>query len=249
MHMAWVHRHGDAILDGWFEEAERLSKEALELGRQTHGEDVEGVYGIQMFTIRREQGRLGEVAPVVKRMIDEDPGATAWKPGFAVIASDLGYEAPAQRILDEMAEGDFALELDSKYSTTLSYLAEVATRLGDEARCERLYKLLLPYRDLTITAGVTTVCVGAADRYLGLLASALGDWEIAEAHFRDAIALEERMRAGPWLAHTQHELADMLERRSIGSDIEIADLREKVLEAASQFGMKALHDKYRRYLQ
>ena len=57
------------------------------------------------------------------------------------------------------------------------------------------------------------------------------------------------MRAGPWLAHTQHELADMLERHRIGGDIEIADLREKVLEAASQFGMKALHDKYRRYLQ
>ena len=109
MHMAWVHRHGVAILDGRFEEAERLSKEALELGRQTHGEDVEGVYGIQMFTIRREQGRLGEVAPVVKRMIDEDPGATAWKPGFNVIASDLGCEAPEQGILDEMAEGDFAL--------------------------------------------------------------------------------------------------------------------------------------------
>jgi uncharacterized protein HemY len=148
-----------------------------------------------------------------------------------------------------MAECDFALELDSQYSTTLCYLAEVATRLGDEARCEKLYKLLLPYRDLTITADVTTVCIGVADRYLGLLASALGDWEIAEAHFRDAIALEERMRAGPWLAHTQHELADMLERHGIGGDIEIADLREKVLEAASQFGMKALHDKYRRYLQ
>ena len=34
------------------------------MGRQTHGDHDEGIYGIQMFTIRREQDRLAEVAPV-----------------------------------------------------------------------------------------------------------------------------------------------------------------------------------------
>src|SRR5499427_407876 len=68
----WIARHGramQAMLDGDFVRAERLAEEALEIGRRGQGEHVEGVYGIQMFTIRREQGRLSEVAPVIKRFL------------------------------------------------------------------------------------------------------------------------------------------------------------------------------------
>ena len=252
MHIAWVERHCDAlnaILDGRFLDAERLSGEALEIGRRTHGAHVEGVYGIQMFTIRREQDRLQEVAPVVKQLIDDDPDARTWKPGFALIASDLGFTAPAQRILDEMALDDFDLELDAKYSTTLSYLAEVASALGDEKRCERLYELLLPYRELTITAGVTTVCLGAAARYLGLLATALGQWDEAEEHLRAALDLNGRMRARPWTAHSHHDLAELLAHRGAPSDeAEVVQLRQKTLDMASQFDMVALQKKCRRHL-
>ena len=67
------------------------AREGLKLGRLTLGDQVEGVYGIQMFSIRREQGRLAEVAPVVKRLIDEKPDEKAWLPGFALIAADLGF--------------------------------------------------------------------------------------------------------------------------------------------------------------
>jgi hypothetical protein len=38
-------------------------------GEAPHGRDASGTYAIQMFGIRREQGRLGELAPVV-RMLD-----------------------------------------------------------------------------------------------------------------------------------------------------------------------------------
>ncbi len=61
----WVldcHRALQAILRGDFVEAERLAEEALEVGHASFGELATGVYGVQMFTIRREQGRLAEVA-------------------------------------------------------------------------------------------------------------------------------------------------------------------------------------------
>jgi hypothetical protein len=57
----WVVISSDAmraILRGDFAEAERLAEEAFEVGRASHGEVATGVYGMQMFTIRREQGRL-----------------------------------------------------------------------------------------------------------------------------------------------------------------------------------------------
>ncbi len=73
----WVARNARtmmAILDGKFTTAETLAGEALSLGRETHGTDVDGVYGMQMFAIRREQSRLSEVAPVMKHFIEEKSG-------------------------------------------------------------------------------------------------------------------------------------------------------------------------------
>ena len=94
------------ILNGNFAAAENYTMEGLKLGRLTLGEQVEGVYGIQMFAIRREQGRLAEAAPVVKRLVDENPDQKAWLPGFALIAADLGFEEPARRRLCELARPD-----------------------------------------------------------------------------------------------------------------------------------------------
>ena len=74
LHVLWLARMAEAmmaILDGRFTAAEALAGEALHLGRRTHGTEVEGLYGMQMFTIRREQSRLSEVAPAIKHFIEE----------------------------------------------------------------------------------------------------------------------------------------------------------------------------------
>jgi tetratricopeptide (TPR) repeat protein len=249
MLIQWIARHGramQAILDGDFATAESHAEAALEMGRRTLGGQLEGVYGIQMFTIRREQRRLAEVAPVIRRFLDESPDRSTWKPGFALIACDLGFQEPAVRILDELAETEFAFPLDAKHSTTLAYLAEVCVALQDEARAEQLYQLLTPYKDLTVTAGVTTVCYGAAGRYLGALAGVLGDWDAAEEHFEAALATNHAMRAWPWLAHTQFAYAQMLRRRRRAGDaMQAHSLTGEALEAAIRLGMVALRDKLR----
>jgi deoxyhypusine synthase len=55
-----------AILGGEFAEAERLAERAFEAAREFSSEYADGVYGVQMFTIRREQGRLAKVAPILR---------------------------------------------------------------------------------------------------------------------------------------------------------------------------------------
>ena len=145
----WIARHGGAMLaifDGNFATAESLAAKAHEIGRQSNGEQFEGVYGIQMFSIRREQGRLAEVAPVVKRLIADNPDETAWLPGFALIAADLGFEEPARRRLRELAETGFEMPLDAKRSASLSYVAEVASRLGETESAARIYELMSGYQ-------------------------------------------------------------------------------------------------------
>jgi tetratricopeptide (TPR) repeat protein len=229
------------ILHGDFAEAERQADRAFELGRNIDGDLASGVYGVQMFTIRREQGRLAEVAPLFRRFLDQNPGDTAWRPGLAVIAGDLGFDEAARKAFDDMAGAGFALPNDAKQGLTLSYLAEVCTRLKDAARAEQLYRTMLPYRDNMIHAPVATVCCGAAARYLGMLAGVIGDWTAAEEHFETALAMDERMQAWPWLAHTQHEFAAALLARGRACDRSRADaLLAAATETAARLGMPAL---------
>jgi len=245
----WIARHGramQAMLDGDFVRAERLAEEAHEMGRRSQGEHIEGVYGMQMFTIRREQGRLPEVAPVIKRLLEDDPHEPAWRPGFALIASDLGYKESAHRVLEALAATGFEFAFDAKRSTTLAYLAEVCAFLGDEARAEVLYGLLEPYRDMTITAGIVVVCYGSAGRYLGLLATTLAAWERAEEHFEAALQVNGSMGALPWLAHTQWDYARMLRRRGRVADLERSEvLLSEAWTTANRLDMVALKSRLR----
>ena len=245
----WIVRHAKAmfsILEGDFAGAERLAEEALDLGRQSAGERVEGIYGMQMFTIRREQGRLAEVAPVIKRFVDENPDEPAWRPGLALIACDLGFKEAAQRMLLQQVETASALPIDAKRSTTLAFLAEVCASLDDAACAEVLYGMLDPYRDMTVTAGVATLCLGSAGRYLGMLAGVLGAWDRAEQHFEEALRMNRDLQAWPWLAHTQREFAHMLHRRAREADIVRAHaLLGEAWATASRFDMAALRSKLR----
>lgn len=252
MHMDWVARHGHAmkaILDGEFAEAERLANEALRLGVTTHGSHVEGLFGVQMFSIRREQGRLAEVAPVIKRLLDDDEGDASWRPGFALIAAELGHLDAARRMMNEMAATGFNLPLDAKYSATLSYLADTAVMIGDTEMCQTLYDRLLPYRGMTITIGVATVCYGSADRRLGALAAECGNWTAMEEHFQAALDLDTGMRATPWIARSQAGFALAMHKRGRSSDREHIDgLLDEAMATAVKFGMIGLSASLRRDL-
>jgi hypothetical protein len=57
---------------------------------------------------------------------------------------------------------------------------------------------------------------------LGLLATAARRFDDAERHFADAIEIERRMRARPWLAHAQQGWAAMLLTRRGPGDLDRA---------------------------
>lgn len=68
----------------------------------------------------------------------------------------------------------------------------------------------------------STVCVGAIDRALGLLAAATGRLDDAVEHLALAPATEERIGAAPWLAHARVGLAGVRARRGGPGDTERA---------------------------
>ncbi|ADG20296.1 adenylate/guanylate cyclase [Paraburkholderia atlantica] len=230
-----------AILVGDFAEAEHKARDSLQMAQNADANFATGVYGMQMFAIRREQGRLAEVAPIFKRFVDEHSEDTTWRPGFMLICSDLGFDAQARDNLVRLAESESSIPVDSKRLVTLTYLAEVAARLRDVEHAERIYALLLPFRDQVVTVPVFTLCCGSAARFLGMLAHALGDWSAAEQHFEYALSMDERLRAWPWLAHGRHEYALMLvARNGIGDRARARDLLSMAAAAAKKLEMFAL---------
>jgi DNA-binding winged helix-turn-helix (wHTH) protein/tetratricopeptide (TPR) repeat protein len=71
--------------------------------------------------------------------------------------------------------------------------AETSALVGDCAHAAELYRLLLPYSDRVIV--ITPTCLGPVARQLGTLASLLGRWCEAEAHFAQASALTIGLRS------------------------------------------------------
>jgi DNA-binding CsgD family transcriptional regulator len=164
-----------------------------------------------MFSLRREQGRLGELAPAARMLADTR--SAAWRPGLAALLAELGMAAEAQRELTRASEEELEVHRRSLWLAALSFLTDAAAALGDAAAAERLYPQLEPYAGSSILVGQVVACYGAADRYLGMLATVLGAWDLAEEHFESALALNRRLGARTWEAHTTYEHARMhLER-------------------------------------
>lgn len=234
-----------ALLEGRFTEAERLARAALAVGARMPGLDAAGVYGVQMFTLRREQGRLAEVAPAVQWFVASGGAANAWRPGLALIHAELGQLDDARREFEALAGDGFAmLARDGVWAASTAYLAEVCAVLGDAARACGLYALLRPYAGCNLLAGTSIACVGAADLLLARLAATQRHWDAAQRHFEAALAFNAQQGARPGLAHTRlHYAAMLLARNRSGDRAQAATLLPLAIADASDLGMAALQQR------
>jgi DNA-binding CsgD family transcriptional regulator len=171
-----------------------------------------GVYGLQMYAIRRAQGRLGEVAPAL-RVLSEVPDApSTWRPGLAALYAELGMLDEARTVFDALAPERFAaVARDAVWPASLTFLAETCIAVADRPAAEVLYDELRPFGGRNLMAGMT-ICFGPADRLLGGLAALLGRPHEAEEHFCTALALAERSNSPLWTAEVKFDWAAALAR-------------------------------------
>ena len=233
-------------LDGDLEESERFAAEALALGVRLGMVDAEAIFALQLFAVRWQQGRLRELQAAVEDLVERSPGIPAWRCGLAMLYAEVGEVDRARGQLDALAVDDFAgLPRDWLWLAAVTVSAQVSHTLGavDDARA--LYRLLMPYARRNVVVGAGFACLGSAARYLGLLATTMGNWGDAEAHFLDAIRMNDEMRAGPWAAQSRCEFAAGLLRQAPDAADQSLALAGEALAMARQFGMLRLVDQAR----
>jgi tetratricopeptide (TPR) repeat protein len=230
-----------ALLDGRFEEAERLIADALSFGQRAQRSDAVPGSRIQMYLLRRELGRLSEVEADIKRSVAEFPMRSVFRSMLAHLYSELGRPVESGQAFDELAVNDFAdLRRDNDWLFEMSLLAEVADSLGDGGRAAILYGLLSPFAGRNVSAG-GDASIGSAARGLGVLASMLQRWEEASRHFEEALERNAAMGARPWVAHTEHDYARMLfHRDGVGDRERAAELLTGALDTSRELNMSAL---------
>jgi DNA-binding SARP family transcriptional activator len=223
-----------ALLEGRLSEAEDLIERARALGERAHGWNAAVSQGLQLYVLRRHQGRIGELEELVRSSVDEHPTYPIWHCVLAQLTALRGRTDEPRELLERALSN---VPFDEEYLVSLSLLSEAAAIIGYGECAEALYELLGPYAD-RIAVSYPEISTGAVARYLGLLAMATGDWTSAERHFDHALELNERVGARPWHAYTTRDYAEMLEARRQDGDAERAQLlRSQAQTAFEELGM------------
>ncbi|TMM06819.1 MAG: hypothetical protein E6G05_03735 [Actinobacteria bacterium] len=205
---AAVWRGMRALLEGHLEEADKLAAQALAIGARAEPVTARQYYAVQLIAIRRDQGRMGELEEAVRQVSEQYPNRIGYRAALALLLSETGRPDEASTEAASLEVDDIAEDVD--WLTTMTMLADLAADVGDAARAERLYALLEPYADVNVVIGLGVVCEGAAARYLGRLAAAIGRPEEAKRHFEHALQRNAALGAPMCLARTQLDYAETL---------------------------------------
>ncbi len=220
--MKWVtamFEAGQALVTGDPEHAEELASAALAIGIESGQPDAYADYETQLITVRLQQGRLGELIPLVQDSLIRNPGLPMLQATLAIGHLQRGDREPALRLLDHACESGFALlPFDLLWLHGVGAYAQVALELRAAEPALTLFQLLSPYVNQIPYIGSGSL--EPVSFHLGALAS-LFDWhEEAEVYFAKAMDLSTRGRMKYAEARTRVEWGRMLCSRGEGSDVD-----------------------------
>ena len=104
--MVWVtlfNDAADALLSGDPDRAEQLATAALEIGTESGQPDAFGFYGAEMIGVRRQQGRYGELVPLIEQIAAENPALPVFRATLAEGHMEAGNFDTARQMLEAAA--------------------------------------------------------------------------------------------------------------------------------------------------
>ncbi len=231
-----------AILDGQFEVAEQLVSEAHD---QMAGFDPGGAfeaYSGQLALLRWEQGRLGEMGPLLEQAIVESPHLTmAFTPVLAAAWAQAGRRDDAIELLDQLG-----LErLEHPPTTmlragTVSSLAAACIELAHARLAPTVLRFLgeVGLASDGVVDHIGVFYLGAREGYRGGLLRLLGELDAAVESLRTASAVNRRVGAIVFALKTDLDLAEALVARGAEEDLaEVASLLDGAATVLSRIDL------------
>jgi DNA-binding winged helix-turn-helix (wHTH) protein/tetratricopeptide (TPR) repeat protein len=239
-----VARATKALLEGRFEDAERLAQVGLSFGERLQDPNVHQAYAMQMFLLRWELGQFRVIEDEARKFMDQYPQVGVWRCVLSSLQAELGDEEEARCELARIAANDFeALGHDEGWTLSVALLAELCLRFGDAERAKGLYERLLPLDGHNVRPGLVG-WHGPVARFLGLLAETASRFDVAAGHYESALETSVRMGARPSEARTRFDYARLLAKKAGPDDrVRAAGLADEALATAREIGMESLASK------
>jgi tetratricopeptide (TPR) repeat protein len=222
-HAAWRE-----LLAGHIEEAEQAATEALRIATETGDPNALATYAGQIYCVRYDQGRLGEVIELIEQIVAEYPQFPGYRAALAHGLCEVERLDDARSAFEPLVTSGFSgFPFDLGWLTNMSACAEVAGYLEHQSAAALLTELLEPWRDQIAFTGIT--CTGSVARSLAVVLATVGRFDDAEDAFVQAAAVHERIEAPIQLARTHVGWARMLVSRGRSGD---SDTARRLLDGA-----------------
>jgi hypothetical protein len=228
-----------AIRAGRLAEAESLAKICASSGTAAGDIDSEWWPGAQLVTIRWYQGRLGELLPMLRDLVQcpvlsaVDNSSVA---ALAVAAALGGDRHTAVSALAGLCGSDLArLPRSSSWLVTMNGIVEAAALLGDAGVAGQAYELLGPYASLPMVGSLGITCFGTTHQALGVASLTSGHLDRAIDHLQAAVQQNLALAHWPAVIASRQRLAEALRARGRPGDGDAArcELDSAASEAAA----------------
>jgi tetratricopeptide (TPR) repeat protein len=226
-----------AQIAGDTDRAEQLATEALHIGTDSGQPDASIIFGAQLMIVCGQRGTMSELIPLIEQMAAETPDIPRGLFGSLLAKAHAEGDRidDARGLLEEFADEGFELPLDQIWLTGMVDYADAAIECGDPKYAGPLFERLAPWGEQLPATGASAL--GPVNHYLGGLATILGRYEEADAHFARSAAFSDRVGAKFFGARTNLLWGRMLGARRGPGDTERAqDLLAKAHAVAVTHG-------------
>jgi DNA-binding CsgD family transcriptional regulator len=237
--VAWWHLHRmratRAALVGELAAAAEHNEAARAVAAQIGAFSMTGMYHSFNNLLAHLRGTIdreaAEAALAVLRQAPGIPLVRVFVPLVHALAGDMDL---ARATFEEFRHMPGTLEVGPRWIAVVTHIGHVALLLDDTETAERVYQELSGLEPCYMADGSGTVfCSGSRERVVGDLALATGRVDEAIARYTDAIAMNARIGARPFLALSRLGLAKALVAK--GDPGDLAAARGLVTEAAAEF--------------
>jgi len=221
--LTWVHtlqRVTRALIAGDNDEAEQWATEALTIGLDGGQPDAAVIFSAQFIMVSLWRGTLGDLVPMIKQAIDDNPGLPVFVAVLALAHSEADQAEETRQLLQVFATTGFDLPLDPTWLTGMIAYADAAVELREPEFAGPMLERLSPFAEQWLYTDVATS--GPISRTLGGLATVLRRYDEAESYFSHSAAASDRTGAKYFATRSDLAWGGMLLERRASGDLETA---------------------------